>query len=317
MAQITIIGLGLIGGSLGLALKRAKTPYEIVGYNRSRENANKAKRVGAVDRIERDLAESVKSADLVIVATPVGVIPEIFRTIATELPQGCVVSDAASTKAQVLAWAGELLPDTVDFVGGHPMAGKETSGIDVAEASLFDGAVYCVVPSTRASQRAIETITGLASVVGATPYFIDATEHDSHVAAISHLPFVAATALVNVATGATAWRDIARLAASGFRDTTRLASGDPVMYRDIVGSNRESLIRWIDAYVTELTAIRSQIQAGEDTESVFRRAQQARDEWQRRKPDGGEPNGPAIELPSTSERLSSLFFPTRRKPDSR
>ncbi|GAG20296.1 unnamed protein product, partial [marine sediment metagenome] len=142
--RVAIIGLGLIGGSIGLALKRTGPgETELVGYVRSPEAADKALRLAVVDRVEDDLRVAVDKADIVILATPVMAIKEILAQIGPHLPYGCVVTDTASTKAKVMEWAEEYLPPTVDFIGGHPMAGKEFSGIEAAEASLFEGCIYC------------------------------------------------------------------------------------------------------------------------------------------------------------------------------
>jgi prephenate dehydrogenase len=182
--------------------------------------------------------------------------------MAPYLPEGCVVTDVGSTKTQVLKWADELLPDSVDFVGGHPMAGRETPGPDNADATLFAGKPYCVIPSPKASQRAVGEITTLAEAVGAEPYFIGLDEHDSFVAAVSHLPFLVSTALVGCTSKSANWSDIGQLASSGYRDITRLASGDATMHRDICVSNAEPIVAWIDAFIRELYEYRKLLDSG-------------------------------------------------------
>ena len=280
LAQMTIIGLGLIGGSLGMAVRQAKLGYQVVGHDLRHEAAGRAHKLGAVDRAEWNLPAAVEAADVVVVATPVRAVESTFRDIAPYLKPGCVVTDTASTKARVLAWAAELLPPTVSFVGGHPMAGKETSGIDAAEATLFSGCVYCISPSEHADQDAVERVVSLATGVGAKPFFVDPTEHDSYVAAVSHVPFLLSTALVNVAAQSPAWRDLSRLAASGFRDVSRLASGDPVMHRDICLTNQESILRWLETLGAELSELARQIrEGGDELEKSFQAAKQARDLW--------------------------------------
>ncbi len=283
MAKITIIGLGLIGGSIGLALKQAAGGYEIVGHDRNPEAGGKAKRRGAVDRAEWNLPQAVADAALVIIATPAGAVEQVLRDVAPHLRPDCVVTDTASTKAQIIAAAPRILPEGISFVGGHPMAGKETSGIEGAEAGLFQGCTYCIVPAPGARDEAVNLVVGLVSAVGAKPLFIDPVEHDSYVAAISHLPYLAAVSLVKVAAGSPAWRDIAKVAASGFRDTTRVASGDTTMHRDICLTNREALLRWLDAYLGEVAAFRALLAAGDGSalERALRQAKEARDEWQR------------------------------------
>src|SRR3990172_3176705 len=223
--RLTIIGTGLIGGSLGLALKAAKLEdVEIVGHDQERGAANRAQRLGAIDRAEHNLQRAVAGASIVIIATPVLAVAEVMKQIADDLAEGAVVTDTASTKAQVLQWAEKLLPSHVNFVGGHPMAGKETPGIKHAEATLFRGKAYGICPSVRASEAAVQSVVGLAQLVGAEPLFLDPEEHDQYAAAVSHLPLLISTALFALVRSSPAWRDIAPMASTGFRDLTRLAS---------------------------------------------------------------------------------------------
>lgn len=306
MARISIVGLGLIGGSLGLALRRAQVEHELVGYDVDAQAARAAQRRGAVDRAVGDLGAAVDGARLVVLATPVLAVRELLAALGPLLAPGCVVTDTASTKTAVLRWAAELLPD-VAFVGGHPMAGKETSGVAAAEETLFDGAIYCVVPPPDAPPEAVATVADLARAVGAEPYFLSAEEHDSYAAAISHLPFLMATALVSTTSQATSWRDMAALAASGFRDASRLAAGDPVMYRDICATNREAILHWLDRYVDALGGLRALVaEGGGELEAAFEQARKARQDWERRKRERGqEAAGPS---PRFGERLGHLFL---------
>jgi prephenate dehydrogenase len=163
--RIAIIGLGLIGGSMGMALKQTKvTDLEVIGFARRAEVASTALSIGAVDRAERTLTAAVEDANLVIIATPAMVIREILAEIGERLPQGCIVTDTASTKAQVIAWAQELLPPSVAFIGGHPMAGKESFGIEAADADLFRGCVYCLIPGANVNSEAVNVVIALGSI---------------------------------------------------------------------------------------------------------------------------------------------------------
>ncbi len=315
MPRLTIIGLGLIGGSLGMALKRAKVDVEIVGFSRKHQTADRAKRAGAIDKAEWNLPAAVSGASLVVIATPPLAIRTVLQDIAPHLPEDCTVSDVASTKEQVLAWAEEILPRNVSFVGGHPMAGKEGSGIDNAEADLFKDRTYCIVPSTSAKPTAVQAVVALAKAVGAIPRFLDAAEHDGLVAGVSHLPFVLATALVNITTQSTGWREAGRLAAGGYRDTTRVASGDPAMYHDICLTNRLSILGWIDAFLDELGRLREMVSEGSpELEKVFRQAKEARDRWLVE----GSREEPLmqVEIPSMGRSISGLFLP-QRPPDKK
>ena len=279
--RVAIIGLGLIGGSIGLALKNVDEPgWEIVGYVRRSEAGTVALSLGAVDRVESNLGETVKGADLVIVATPVLTIREILSQIAGHLSSGCTVTDAASTKFEVMRWAEELLPPTVDFVGGHPMAGKEIYGIRAADARLFQGCVYCLTPAKKASPEAVDRVTDMVKKLGAMPFFIDAREHDNLVAGISHLPMLLSAALVSATTADSSWDRMSRLAASGYRDLTRLASGNPQVNAHICLSNKEAVLHWIDEFCRELRRYHRLVSVGGDgLADALTEASEARRKW--------------------------------------
>ena len=279
--RIAIVGLGLIGGSMGLALAHARREGpELVGCARRPETAERALRLGAVDRAVTSLAAAVDGADLVILATPTMSIKEILPQIAPHLAAGCVVTDVASTKLQVMHWAEDSLPPGTSFVGGHPMAGKELSGIEVAEAALFQGCTYCIVPGRGASDDAMQAIVDLARQVGARPLFLTAGEHDYFAAGTSHLPLVLASALVMATTRNPRWAKMSDLAATGYASTTRLASQHPRMNRDICLTNGENIVAWIDELTRELGRFRGLIADGDlSLEQAFERARQARNAW--------------------------------------
>ena len=277
--RITIIGLGLIGGSIGLALKAAAVPgVELVGHDREREAESKARKMGAIDIAEHNLPRAVQGAGMVIIATPILAVREVLEQIAPDLREGCVVTDTASTKESVLEWAAGLLPTHVSFVGGHPMAGKETQGIDNAEADLFRGRAYCLCPAVDAHEDAVRALVGLVRLVGAEPLFLDPREHDQYAAAVSHLPLVLSTALFTLLRASPAWRDLAPMASSGFRDVTRLASGDPRMSHDIFLTNREAAVHWLERMIDELRRYRDLLEGdAEQLLETFGRAQMDRD----------------------------------------
>jgi prephenate dehydrogenase len=264
-SRITIIGLGLIGGSLGLALKAAGLPgIEIIGHDKDRMTEKTAEKMGAIDRGEHNLPRAVEGAAIVIVATPIDAVREVFTQIAPDLADGAVVTDTASTKALVMKWAAETLPERVSFVGGHPMAGKETQGIEHADAALFQGRAYCICPAINAQPDAIRRITGLAAIAGAEPLYMDAEEHDQYAAAISHLPLMLSTSLFTLMRNSPSWEDLGAMASSGFRDMTRLASGDPAMSHAIWLTNREAIIHWIERMIGELSRYRDMLQDAQD-----------------------------------------------------
>ena len=285
MAKITIIGTGLIGTSLALALNESQLKdLQVVGTDSDRLVRSRAEKRKAFHKVENRLLDAINGADIVVLATPVMTMKEIMELIAPELPSGCVVTDVGSSKKVVLEWAQEILPDTVDFVGGHPMAGKEESGPDSAEPDLFQDKTYCVIPDKKASQQSVSEITTMVEAIGAVPYFIGVDEHDSFVAAASHLPFLLSTSLVGCTSKSANWEDIAQLASSGYKDISRLASGDTVMHRDICLTNNQPIISWIDAFIKELYEFRNILadEAGPDSEKVkkvFDDVADARAQW--------------------------------------
>ncbi len=239
--RLAIIGLGLIGGSLGLALKRSAWPGTIIGWDRDRTASRNAVARGAIDQAIDDL-EQAADADIVVIAVPVLAVEDVFRTIASAVKPTTLVTDVARTKSAICGWASEL---PCIFVGGHPMAGSEQHGIAAARADLFSNATYCITPTPSSTPDAIATLAGLVRRIGARPRIIDAEAHDRAVAAVSHLPFVLSTALIDVVAANPEWELQQTIAATGFRDISRLASGDVRMHRDICLSNQEYLRPWL------------------------------------------------------------------------
>lgn len=281
MVRITIVGLGLIGGSLGLALKQSGwRAADIIGYTRSRRSASAALKLGAVDKISAELQESVKDSDIIIVAVPILAVLDIFVKIAPVLKDGAIVTDTGSTKLQVMQWAGEFLPSNVNFIGGHPMAGKETSSIEAADAGLFRGCLYCLTPQNRTAREPIDIIKDMVIAIGAIPFDIDPAEHDNLVAGISHLPMLLSVALVLATTGHPDWSKMSKLAASGYRDMTRLASGSPDMHADICLTNKHNIASWLDTIIAKLQELRATVSEGDTRIRVMLTlAREARQKW--------------------------------------
>jgi prephenate dehydrogenase len=292
MIRISIVGMGLIGTSIGMALRSVPDrdaplgAITITGYDQDRRRTADARGRLAIDREAASLAEAVREAQLIIVAVPVQQVREILLSLATLAAPGAVITDVSSTKAEVLAWAREILPPSLDMVGGHPMAGREKSGPAAAEADLFREAIYCLCPSVTAREQSIALVEAMVKQIGAKIYFIDPVEHDAYVAGVSHLPFLLSATLVEVASKSAGWREMAPLAAGGFRDMTRLASGDAAMHRDICMTNREALVRWINQAVTELLEVRDLLEEdrGDAVLAMFEHAQAVREEWLESKP---------------------------------
>jgi prephenate dehydrogenase len=307
--RITIIGTGLIGGSLGMAIRAAKLPgLEVVGHDADRGAANQAEKLGAIDRAEHNLPQAVATASMVIIAVPVLSVREVMQQIAPDLAEGAVVTDTTSTKTHVMRWAEESLPEVVSFVGGHPMAGKETGGIDHAEAGLFMGKAYCISPAVNATESAVKSVMGVARLAGAEPMFVDAEEHDIYAAAVSHLPLMISTALFSLLRESPAWPDMGMMASSGFTDVTRLASGDPALSHGIWATNREAIIHWLDRMSEQLRDFRKQLQDAQDEDllQTFVKAQFERETFLREPPRRlAEATGPKVD---SSDTLLSMLI---------
>ena len=281
MKQITVVGLGLIGTSLGLALKQLKNPPRIIGNDIQYDAATRASKLKAVDKVERHLQDAVANSEMVIVATPVGAIPEVLERIAESLQDGCVVTDTGSTKRVIVQRAEEILPDTVAFVGGHPMTGRATGGVDDPDASIFQNAVYCLTPSAATPASAVSTVAAMVQEIGAQPYFTDPVEHDGLVAGVSHLPYLLSVALVRAVAGEPGWREMSALAAGGFETVTRLASYDAGMYADILATNGDNVARHLDRLVAELGGLKARLLGGDrEIRRDLEQAQRYRKEWE-------------------------------------
>jgi len=305
--RVAILGTGLIGASIGLALKTVRPQTQIAGYDASGDNLRRAQGVKAIDR-RGSLRDVLTDADLVIVSTPVGSMKALFEEMAPLLPVHALVMDTGSTKAQVLRWASDLLPDGVRFVGGHPMAGKTETGPDAADAKLFQGAVWCLAPLASAPRDAIDEAVKLVESLGASSYFLDPDEHDGLVASVSHLPYLMSVGLIGHLGREKSWRETASLAAGGFAYTTHLADSDPQMFADIMRTNRDNIVRRLDLYIDELSALREAI-AGDDPglKDQFTRAQGLHQDWL-----AGRAQGQASEgenpLPTTRSMLTGSLF---------
>jgi prephenate dehydrogenase len=313
---VAILGTGLIGSSLALALKAQRQPPRVVGFDLngdSRRGASGLKTpsgLKAFDQVVGNLAEAARGADLIVLSTPVRGMELLFRELSVLARPGAVVTDTGSTKQQVLAWADEILPRSVSFVGGHPMAGKVSAGPWEADGTLFVNAVYCLCPLPRAEREAVDRMVKLVQSLGGVPYFLDAAEHDGLVAGISHLPHLASVALVNSVASGPAWREAATLASTGFATASHLAQGDPQMFADICLTNREALAWQIDRFVEELTRLREAIAEGDESvKTLLEQAQRRHRDWlSGRAAEGGTPREP---IDAAAARGPSLFFPSR------
>jgi prephenate dehydrogenase len=285
VATLAVIGVGLIGGSFALALKAAGRVGAVVGVGRGRANLDAALALGIVDRavtLDQPWTREVEGAELVLIATPVGEFPALFKALAGRLPAHAIVTDAGSTKESVIAAARTHLGAGIArFVPGHPIAGTERTGAAAAFASLFRDRNVVLTPTQDTDSDALATVARLWSACGAQVRELDPAVHDRIFAAVSHLPHVLAFALVDLLAARPDADDVFRFAASGFRDFTRIAASSPEMWRDISLANRDALSAAIDAYRAQLDAVAAMVAAadGAGLEAMFSRAAVARRAW--------------------------------------
>jgi prephenate dehydrogenase len=314
-STVAILGTGLIGSSLALALRRGKGGPRIRGFDLSNDSRRGAADLRAptggraFDEVSGNLAETVRDADLVVLATPVRAMELLFRELAPLAKSGAVVTDTGGSKQQVLAWAEALLPDSLQFVGGNPISGKVASGPWEAEGGIFQNALYCLCPLTRTERKAIDRLVRLVEEIGSIPYFVDAHEHDGLLAETSHLPYVLSVALINEVAEGRGWREAATVAGAPFATASHLSSSDPRVHQDLCLTNRQALLAQLDRFQVELSAMRDQIAAGD--ESLLERlaqAQQHHRNWisGRATEDANQP--PPADTSGLSP--SSLFLPS-------
>jgi prephenate dehydrogenase len=271
--RIAIIGLGVIGGSLGLSLK-SLGKYRLVGIDRDEQTLRVALETGAIDEGTTDCCLGVAGAGIVFLAVPVASIMEIAARIRDSAPADAVVTDVGSTKGQVVETLEGLYPDR--FVGGHPMTGSEHAGISGADQYLFENAIYVLTPTEHTSPRALSAVEQLVREIGASPICLTPREHDLIVAAVSHQPYLLAVALMNLTASLEPDHPAAMLlAAGGFRDLTRVASGDPSMWMDIFASNREFILQTSRQLRLLLSEMESCLEDG-DTAALTDRLARAR-----------------------------------------
>ena len=289
MSKITIIGLGLIGNSIGMALRQATAggqPIEVVGFDPDRTHEEAAlRRYASVNTIAPNLEQAVRDAQLVVISTPASAAREVLNAIGPLLGEGTIVTDTLPYKEQVMAWAGEVLGPSNSFVSGHPFSrvvDLETPPKDAEpSASLFRNAPYCLIPLRTTTDAAFAIVIGFVETLGANPLFIDPQEHDSFVAAVSHLPIVASSALLQITTKSPTWADMGNLAQGYFKSSTEVAAVDPAVLSDALLGNRQSLLRWIDQYQMALAEMRDLISRDDRAalQSILTQARNAREDW--------------------------------------
>ena len=276
--RISIIGMGLIGGSIALALKKADFSGFIRGQDISIETLREAKKLGAIDAYTTCLVDAVQESDLVIIATPMGYYESIFKEIAPYLSSDTLVTDVGSAKKYPMMLAEAIFPKPIQFIGGHPMAGSERTGIQAASPTLFENAYYFITPKEGDADENTEKFKLLIQRLGAYPIVIDSGSHDHITALISHIPHLMAGLLVNLLDRSDETSYLS-YAGGGFRDTTRIASGNPWMWKDILFMNKDEVIRGIEELEYDLRAFKMSLDL-EEHESIMNtlsRAKEIRD----------------------------------------
>ncbi|MDH5471256.1 MAG: prephenate dehydrogenase/arogenate dehydrogenase family protein [Gammaproteobacteria bacterium] len=279
--RLCIIGTGLIGGSLALALKKSGYCSHIVGAGRNEKHLKKAVQLGVIDSYETDYATAVRDADIVVVAVPLGSMQEVFEQIKPYLSPRTLVTDAGSAKISVINAARHVFTDVNKFIPGHPIAGIEKSGVESAFDSLFQNRKVILTPLEENEENDIEIIKAMWQATGAEVDLMAADHHDLILAGTSHLPHVLAFALVDCLNNVDDVDEIFRFAAGGFRDFTRIASSDPVMWRDICLGNSSAILTMMEKYQEEICILKDAIRL-EDSNAlldIFTRAKQARDRF--------------------------------------
>jgi prephenate dehydrogenase len=278
--KLAVVGVGLIGGSLALALKAAEAVGEVIGIGRGLANLEKALELGVVDRITRNPAEGVSEADLVFLATPVMALHQVAAEVLPHMKRGAVLTDGGSVKEAVVRAIEPLLPEGVHFVPGHPIAGTERSGADAAFASLYQGRRCILTPTEKTSSGALELVRQVWETAGSDVVEMPVDKHDRILAAISHLPHMVAYSLVNAVSSYDRYEEnILEYSAGGFRDFTRIASSDPVMWRDIAMTNREALLEMMDHFESFFAELKEDILSGDGSRlfEFFQRSKKNRD----------------------------------------
>ncbi|MHA6259645.1 prephenate dehydrogenase [Sporosarcina sp. CAU 1771] len=278
--NVTIIGLGLIGGSLGLAIKR-NPDIHVIGFDILPETMDEAYRRGIIDTIPTSLESACEQADIIIFSTPVNTTVRILKDMETwSLKRGVIITDTGSTKGPIMQAASKLFKKEIAFVGGHPMTGSHKSGVSAAREHLFENAYYILTPESLIDEASVERLRYLLEPTKAKVVVLHAEEHDKMTAIVSHFPHLVASSLVGMLSDQEADRPFVKnLAAGGFRDLTRIASADPIMWRDITTQNRVELLKQLDGWLDEMQSVREMLVYNDSQEiyNYFDKAKKYRD----------------------------------------
>ena len=266
---ITIVGTGVIGTSIGLALKKQDEPLRLVGHDKDLSNARSAEKMGAFDKTEWNLINATSQADLIILATPLSGIRPTMEAIAEDLKKNVVITDTTPNKVSTLAAAQELLPDHAHFIGGNPMVRPVGSGFKNASPDLFNQRLYCLTPSPAADEQAVQLMVGIVTMLGADPFFLDAAEHDGLAVAVEYLPQLLSLNLIQTLSKQNSWREIRKLGGGLLEQVSSGADGDPDSLAAGFRQNKTALIHWLDLYTTQLQELRSLVADEEISEEAL------------------------------------------------
>jgi prephenate dehydrogenase len=266
--NVTIVGTGVIGTSLGLALQQLEDSPQVLAHDKELSNAQDGVKAGAFDKAEWNLINACEKADMIILAIPLDGVRPTLKAIAGDLKEGVVITDTCRSKVPVLAWADEFLPDHAHFVGGHPIVNTAASGHEHARADLFKDRFYCIAPALKADETAVQLVIDVVNIVGAQPFFLDAVEHDGLMTAVEHLPTTLGIVLVSTLANQNSWQEIRKVAGPLFEQSTSSVIGETNGLVEDMLANRENLLRWLDSYLAQLNQLRTLLADDVDKESL-------------------------------------------------
>jgi prephenate dehydrogenase len=307
--QITIIGLGLVGASAGLALRRYPEKVRVIGHDKNSSTAGQARSMGAVEKTEWNLINSVSGADRILLATPLSDVRDTLKVIAQDLKPGCLIFNMSGLNTAASGWATEYLPANVSFVGAYPVQISQDLETASATADLFQGKMMCLTPDARTADAAATLAADLAEALGAKPFFLDPAEFDGLVAAVEQLPLIMAGALLQATTGSPVWGDMRKLAGSQFYTATQIVSEDAQAAASACAGNRDNLVRWIEILTARLDEWRQALSDGkeETLAARFEDGLTARRKWLQTQASGNWSEEAAPEIPGASDYLRGLI----------
>ena len=276
--KVCIVGLGLIGGSIGLAIKRSNISNQITGYARSNSTLERAIELGLVDSVKDNLKDAVNNSDLVILATPLSTFRELVEEMSPFLKKGCIITDTGSAKLTVIEDLKDILPNGVEFVPGHPIAGTEESGPDAGFAELFDNRWCILTPTEDNSSNAVDLVKDFWESIGSKVEIMDPMHHDKVLAITSHIPHLIAFNIVGTANNLAnvTKKEVVKYSAGGFRDFTRIAASDPKMWSDIFTYNSDAVLEMLDLFSNDLAKLKAAV-IKKDSDLLFSNFEKTRE----------------------------------------